>query len=56
MASKETRIYDIINKKAGSNIAMQGISGLFGFPFTLAVDVFFPQKNTFFQICQEWMK
>ena len=39
MASKEARIYDIIDKKAGSNIAMQGLSGVLGFPFTLVADV-----------------
>ena len=39
MASKEVQIYDIIEKRAGSNIAMQGLSGLMGFPFTLAADV-----------------
>lgn len=38
MAGKEARVYDIIEKKAGSNIAMQAISGAFGFPVTLAVD------------------
>ena len=32
MASKEVQIYDIIEKRAGSNIAMQGLSGLMGFP------------------------
>ncbi len=39
MTSKEARIYDIIDKKAGSNIAMQGLSGVLGFPFTLVADV-----------------
>lgn len=39
MISKEVRIYDIIEKKAGSNIAMQGLSGLMGFPFTVIADV-----------------
>ena len=39
MAGKEVQIYDIIEKRAGSNIAMQGLSGLMGFPFTLAADV-----------------
>ena len=38
MASKEARVYDIIDRKAGSTIAMQAISGAFGFPVTLAVD------------------
>lgn len=39
MASKEARVYEIIEKKAGSNIAMQGLSGLLGFPFTTIADV-----------------
>lgn len=39
MSSKEIRVYDIIEKKAGGNIAMQGLSGLAGFPFTLIADV-----------------
>lgn len=30
--------YEIINSKASSNIAIQGISGLLGFPFTLLAD------------------
>lgn len=40
---KETRVYDIIEQKAGSNILIQGITGLLGFPFTLFADagVFF---------------
>lgn len=39
MASKEARVYDIISRKAGSNITMQAISGMFGFPFTFMADV-----------------
>lgn len=39
MSSKEVQVYDIIEKKAGSNIAMQGLSGLIGFPFTAIADV-----------------
>ena len=39
MARKEIQIYDIIEKKAGSNIAVQGISGLLGFPCTAVTDV-----------------
>ena len=39
MISKEVRVYDIIEKKAGSNVAMQGLSGLMGFPFTAIADV-----------------
>lgn len=39
MAREEIQIYDIIEKKAGSNIAVQGISGLLGFPFTIMTDV-----------------
>lgn len=39
MAREEIRIYDIIEKKAGSNTAVQGISGLLGFPFTTVTDV-----------------
>ena len=44
MSSKEIRVYDIIEKKVGSNVAMQGLSGLLGFPFTAIADVtvFFP--------------
>ena len=39
----EARVYDIINRKAGSNIFMQGLTGWMGFPFTLFADaaVFF---------------
>ena len=46
--SREIRIYDIIDKKAASNIAMQGLSGVFGFPFTLVADVavFFSHYGT----------
>lgn len=39
MSSKEIRVYDIIDKKVGSNVAMQGLSGLVGFPFTAIADV-----------------
>lgn len=39
MNSKEIRVYDIIDKKVGSNVAMQGLSGVLGFPFTLLTDV-----------------
>lgn len=41
--NKEARVYDIIEKKAGSNILMQGLTGWMGFPFTLFADtaVFF---------------
>lgn len=39
MSSKETRVYDIIDKKVGSNVAMQGLTGLIGFPFTTIADV-----------------
>ena len=39
MNSKEIRVYDIIDKKVGSNVAMQGLSGLAGFPFTVITDV-----------------
>ena len=36
--SKTSRVYDIIERKVGSNEAMQGISGVLGFPFTLVAD------------------
>lgn len=39
MITKEMQVYEIIEKKAGSNALMQGISGTLGFPFTAAVDV-----------------
>ncbi len=39
MTSREVKVYDIIARNAGSNITMQGISGLLGFPFTLMADV-----------------
>ena len=39
MSGKEIRVYDIIERKVGSNIAMQGLSGLAGFPFTAIADV-----------------
>lgn len=35
----EDQIYDLIETKATSNITMQGISGILGWPWTLAVDV-----------------
>lgn len=38
MNSRTARVYDLINSKAGSNQLMQGISGAFGFPFTLIAD------------------
>lgn len=39
MISTNARVYDIISSKAGSNTAMQGLSGLMGFPFTTIMDV-----------------
>lgn len=39
MTSKEARVYDIIARNAGSNVAMQGLSGILGFPFTAIADV-----------------
>lgn len=39
MVSKEARVYEVIERKAGSNTAMQGLTGLLGFPFTTIVDV-----------------
>jgi len=39
MTSREVKVYDIIAKNAESNIAIQGISSVFGFPFTLIVDL-----------------
>lgn len=32
------KAYEIINSKASSNIAIQGLSGVLGFPFTLLAD------------------
>ena len=32
------RSYEIINEKASSNIVIQGLSGVLGFPFTLLAD------------------
>lgn len=32
------KAYEIINEKAGSNIAIQGLSGVLGFPFTILAD------------------
>lgn len=37
-AALARKSYEIINAKASSNIAIQGISGLLGFPFTLLAD------------------
>jgi len=39
----EARVYDIISRKASSNVLMQGLTGWVGFPFTLFADaaVFF---------------
>lgn len=39
MNLQSARVYDIIDAKSGSNTAMQGISGLLGFPFTTIMDV-----------------
>lgn len=39
MTSTNARVYDIISSKAGSNTAMQGLSGLMGFPFTAIMDI-----------------
>lgn len=39
MRNQNARVYDIINSKAGSNTAMQALSGLMGFPFTTIMDV-----------------
>lgn len=39
MVSKEARVYEVIENKAGSNTAMQGLTGLLGFPFTTIADV-----------------
>lgn len=36
--SKTAKVYELIDKKAGSNEAMQGLSGVMGFPFTLMAD------------------
>ena len=38
LQNKTAQVYDLINSKAGSNQLMQGISGAFGFPFTLIAD------------------
>lgn len=37
--SKSLKAYSIIEQKAGSNILLQGISGVLGFPFTILADV-----------------
>jgi len=39
MASTSAQVYDIISSKAGSNTAMQALSGLMGFPFTAIMDI-----------------
>lgn len=39
MTNKEVKVYDIIEKKAGSNIAMQRLSSILGFPFTALTDI-----------------
>ncbi len=38
MTSRTTMVYDLIQSKASSNELMQGISGAFGFPYTLIAD------------------
>lgn len=38
MATREVKVYEIINNKAGSNMFVQGLSGALGFPFTLFAD------------------
>lgn len=39
MTIRTAKVYYIIDGKAGSNIAMQGLSGLMGFPFTAVMDI-----------------
>lgn len=39
MATQNAMVYDIIDSKAGSNAAIQGLSGLMGFPFTAMIDI-----------------
>ncbi len=39
MISKTAQVYDIISGKAGSNTAMQALSGVMGFPFTAMMDI-----------------
>ncbi len=39
MTIRTAKVYDIIDGKAGSNVAMQGLSGLMGFPFTAVMDI-----------------
>lgn len=39
MTIENAMVYDIIDSKAGSNSAMQGLSGVMGFPFTAVMDV-----------------
>lgn len=36
--TKTAKVYDIIDKKAGSNQFLQGLSGTLGFPFTVLAD------------------
>lgn len=36
--SKSTQVYTLIESKTSSNVAMQGLSGLMGFPWTLIAD------------------
>ena len=39
MYSRENSVYDIIGRTASSNILLQGLSGIAGFPFTLFADI-----------------
>ena len=39
MKSLEDLVYNMIDSKAKTNVAMQGASGLLGWPFTIAADV-----------------
>lgn len=39
MTIQAAEVYDIIDSKAGSNAAIQGLSGLMGFPFTAIMDI-----------------
>ena len=39
MTSKAVQVYDLIEKKAGSNSFLQTLSSVFGFPYTTIVDV-----------------
>lgn len=38
MEQKAKQVFDLIQSKASSNELLQGVSGLFGFPFTLLAD------------------